>query len=176
MSIGSDFSLPKPADSPLRKPPPSRQSSVPSAGYMPPMISDSAVQSQANNLLAGSAGAGRAAMQATDRAGVSRGRGQEFRAEMGQAQADAQARVGAAGVEMGAADANAKARNAYETAMRGEQVANEGLLNNLRHQTAMEQLAKRGWGQDQSEARRRGRLGLDSIYLDASPLLQGLYQ
>ena len=176
MAIGADYSLPKSGASPLRAPPPSKQSSVPAYGYMPPMINDAKVSSQANNLLAGAAGAGRATMQSSDRAGVSRGRGQAFRSEMGQADADAKSQAGAAGVEMGAASANASARNAYENTMRGEQVSNQGLLNNLRNQSAMERLAKRGFGQDQREAVRRGQFGLDSIYLDSSPLLQSLFQ
>ena len=93
---------------------------------------------------------------------------------MAQAGADVQAATGAAQVEMGAADANARARQAFDTTMRGERLANTGLLENLRASGVRERLAKRGWQQDLMEAIRRGQFGLDSIYLDRSPLIDSL--
>jgi hypothetical protein len=135
------------------------------------MISDSAVAGQVNNIFAGAAGSGRAAMQSMDRAGISRGKGQQLRSDMTQAGADVQAATGAAQTEMGAADSNNRARQAYDVAMRSEQIGNSGLLESLRASKAREGVAKQGWQQDLVEAMRRGQLGLDSIQLDTSPLV-----
>jgi hypothetical protein len=134
------------------------------------MITDRAVQSSVNNTLAAAAGSGRSALQEMDRAGVSRGKGQQFRADMAQAGADAKARAGAAGAEMEAANSNAAARLAYDSAMRNEQLSNQGLLENLRHSGAMEDVARRGWRQSLAEAQRRGQYGLDSLQPDMSLL------
>lgn len=177
MAIGADMSLPKSQPSPLRglTAAPTKQQSSPSYGYRPPMINDSKVQDVVNNQLAASAGAGRTAVQSMDRAGVSRGRGQQYRADMAEASADVGARTAAAKTEMGAAAANANAQAAYDNAMRNEQLSNAGLLENLRNNDFMERLARQGWRQDQNEARRRGQFGLDQIQLDYSPLLQGLF-
>ena len=172
MAIGADYSLPKGQPSPLAKPSAAPMQSVPKYGYRPPMIADSAVQDSVNNQMAASAGVKRAAYD--DRAGMSRGRGQERMADMAQATADAKARVGAAQTEMGASAANAAAQNAYDTTMRGEQLSNSGLLENLRSAKAMQGVAKRGWQQDLMEAVRRGQFGLDSIYLDRTPLVDSL--
>lgn len=175
MAVFADTALPKQTPSPLApRPTGTKQASVPSYGYMPPMISDSKVNDQTNNLYAASAGAGRTAMQGMDRAGVSRGRGQQMRADMAQASADVQAGTAAAQVEAGAADANNRARQAYETTMRGEQLSNAGLLENLRSANVREKYAKQGWQQDLYEAMRRGQFGLDSIYLDRTPLIESL--
>jgi hypothetical protein len=138
------------------------------------MISDAAVASQQNNLLAGAAGTGAAARQGMDRAGISRGRGQQFRADMAQAGADAQAMAESNSVAAGVADANARANQAYDTTMRSEQVGNAGLLESLRVAGNRERIAKQGWQQDMAEARRRGQLGLDSIYVDRTPLIGSL--
>jgi hypothetical protein len=135
------------------------------------MINDSKVADRTNNILAGAAGAGRSAMQSMDRAGISRGRGQQLRADMAQAGADVQAATGAAQNEMAAGDSNARARYAYDTTMRGEQLGNAGLLENLRASKAREGIAKQGWQQDLVESMRRGQFGLDSIQLNTSPLV-----
>lgn len=172
MAIGADMSLPHSQPSPLKKPAAAPMRKTPSYGYRPPMIADSAVQDAVNNQMASSAGVDRASYN--DRAGISRGRGQERMADMAQATADAKARVGAAQTEMGAASANAAAQNAYDTTMRAEQLGNAGLLENLRSANAMQGIAKQGWQQDLMEAIRRGRFGLDSIYLDKSPLIDSL--
>lgn len=173
MAIGADLTLAPPkkaAPAPMQ-----RAASRPSAG-MPPMIADSAVQDVVNNTLAGSAGSGALAMKEMDRAGVSRGKGQQYRADIAQADADATARSGAVKAEMGAAAANANARNSYDMLMENERLSNAGLLEGLRSSSAMERLARQGRSQDMYEAQRRGQFGLDSIYLDYSPLLQGLFQ
>jgi hypothetical protein len=166
------MTLPKSQPSPLAKPGAAPAQKAPAFGYRPPMIADSAVQDAVNNQLASSAGVGRASYE--DRAGISRGRGQERMADMAQAAADAKARVGAAQTEMGAASANAAAQNAYDTTMRSEQLANAGLLENLRSANAMQGISNRGRQQDLFEAIRRGQFGLDSIYLDRSPLIDSL--
>lgn len=175
--IGVDRALPANSPSPLSKPkPPKQQDSAPSYGYQPPMIADSAVQDVVNNQLAGSAGTGRAALAGMDRAGVSRGKGQQFRADLAQVSADVGARADAEQTEMGAAQANAQARNAYDYAMRGEGISNAGLLEGLRNASAMDRLAGQGRRQDLLEAIRRGQMGLDSIYLDTTPLLGALFR
>lgn len=172
MAIGADMTLSapkKPAPAPMR-----REAARPSAG-MPPMIADSAVQDFTSNTLAGSAGSGALAMKEMDRAGVSRGKGQQYRADLAQAESDAAARSGAVKAEMGAAAANANARNAYDVMVQGERLSDAGLLEGLRASANMERLAEQRRQQELYEARRRGQLGLDSIYLDYSPLLQGLF-
>lgn len=166
MAIGADTSLPGNTKSPLR--------GTPAFGAPPPMVNDGRVADQRNNLLAGAAGAGRSAMQGMDRAGLSRGRGQQLRADMAQAGADVEAATAAQQTEMGAANANRAARQAYDTTMRGERNANAGLLEGLRASNVRERLARQGWQQDLFEAMRRGQFGLDSIYLDTSPLLDSL--
>lgn len=176
MAIGADLSLPSTSKSPLRPGAQPAAPKTPAFGAAPPMINDAKVADQTNNMFAGAAGAGQAAMQQMDRAGVSRGRGQQFRADMAQAGADVQAATGAAQVEMGAAEANNRARQAYDVTMRGEKLGNDGLLENLRSATKREQIAKQGWQQDLYEAMRRGQFGLDSIYLDTSPLINSLLQ
>lgn len=174
MAIGADSSLPSASKSPLRQPAPAPMQKTPSLGYQPPMINDAKVADQSNNIFAGSAGAGRAAMQSMDRAGISRGKGQQFRADMAQAGADVQAASGAAQLDMDVADANARTRQAYDTTMRGEQLANAGLLENLRAAKVRERTAGQGWQQDLFEAMRRGQFGMDSIQLDTSPLIDSL--
>lgn len=168
MPIGADMGLPKRSGgrpSPLSMP---RQA--------PPMISDSAVQSQVNNTRAAGIGGGRVAMQAMDRAGVSRGRGQQARADMAEAIGDVQSRLSANQAASGAAASNAQAKFAYDAAMQGEQMAGAGLLEGLRNARAMAALQRQGFGRDQYEAAARGKLGLDSIYLDRTPLLNALMQ
>lgn len=171
MAIGADMTLSapkKPAPAPMR-----REATRPSAG-MPPMIADSAVQDVVNNTLAGG-GSGQLALKEMDRAGVSRGRGQQYRADLASAESSAQKRVSAAQAEMGAAAANANARNAYDVMVQGERLSDAGLLEGLRASANMERLAEQRRRQELYEARRRGQLGLDSIYLDYSPLLHGLF-
>lgn len=166
MAIGTDRGLPPRTGgrpSPLAMP---RQS--------PPMISDAAVQSQTNNLYASGVGGGRTALQGMDRAGISRGRGQQMRADTAEALGDVQARQAAYEAESGAAASNAQARYAYDAAMRGEDIASQGLLEGLRNMRSMGNITRQGFDQDLYEARKRGQFGLDSIYLDRTPLLGAL--
>jgi hypothetical protein len=139
-----------------------------------PQIADSAVSDQANNILASSAGGSRMAMQGMDRAGVSRGRGQQYRADYAQAAGDTQARLGAAQTAMGAASANAQARQAYQSERDALGMNSAGLLESLRSSSASQGMARRGMEQDTMETMARNRFGLDSIQLDTSPLLQKL--
>lgn len=170
MAIGSDAALPSSTKSPLRSP------SVPKFGAPPPRVNDGAVADMRNNLLAGSAGSGQAAMQGMDRAGLSRGKGQQLRADMAQAGADVQASTAAAQVDMDAAGSNARAQQAFETTMRGEQLGNQSLLEGLRMSGQRERFAKQGWQQDLIEAMRRGQFGLDSMQLDLSPVYGALFR
>lgn len=173
MAIGADYGLPKQNPSPLRAPPPgvSAQKSAPSYGYMPPMVNDNAVQSMVNNQLA-NGGAGEMSLRSMDRAGMSRGRGQQYIADVAAAQSAAEGRSAAAQTEASAAGANANARMAYANTMRNEQLSNAGLLENLRSSSAMERLSREGWRQNMYEAMRRGQFQLDSLQPDYGPLYQ----
>lgn len=144
-------------------------------GPSPPAISDGRVQDVVNNQRAASAGIGTGAMRQMDRAGVSRGRGQQYMADIAQQGADIQARSTAAQTEMGAEVANAGARQAYEQTMNAERTASGGLLEGLRNASAMEGLQRRGWQDASRQARRRGQFQLDSMQPDYSPLLTGLF-
>lgn len=170
MALGADTALPSSTKSPLRSP------SVPKFGAPPPRVNDGAVADMRNNFLAGAAGAGRMAMQGMDRAGVSRGRGQQLRSDMAQAGADVEASTNAARVDMDAANANARAQQAFETTMKGEQLGNQSLLEGLRMSGMRERFAKQGWQQDLNEAMRRGQFGLDSMYLDPGQLVQWMFR
>ena len=52
--------------------------------------------------------------------------------------------------------------------MKSEDLANQGLLQQLRMSGFGEDLARQGFEQDMIEAKRRGQLGLDSIFNDFS--------
>lgn len=176
MAIGMDRSLPASSRPALRSPPRSAApaGAAPSYGSRPPAISDRATQALANNMAVSSYGAGQMARKDLDRAGVSRGKGHAYYADVAQAQADVQAGGQAAGAEMEAAAANARAQADYANTMRSEQAANAGLLESLRSNATAERLAKRGFQQDIYEAMARGQLGLDSMNLDTTSLLDKL--
>lgn len=174
MAVFADTAIPKQLPSALAKP--AAGKSAPSYGAPPPAIADSSVQSVVNNQLAASGGAGRATLAGMDRAGISRGKGQERMADLAQAGADVSARSQAAQTEMGAAAANAGARQAYDNTMRGEQLGNNSLLEGLRNSGALERITKQGWQQDLLEAMRRGQFGLDSMQLDLSPLYGAFFK
>lgn len=154
--------------------PPGKKPEGQKAYMRAPQIADSAVADQSNNMLAAAAGGARMAMQGMDRAGVSRGRGQEYRGEYAQGMGDAQARLGAAQAAMGAATANAQARQAYQGEIDAMGLNTSGLLEALRSSKASQGLARRGMQRDLLEAHRQGQMGLDSIQLDTTPLLRGL--
>lgn len=173
MAIGMDSSLPKQRPAVLANPGAGGQAAGPQRA---PAIADRTVQAAVNNAYESGAGAGRMAVNEMARAGLSRGKGQQYYGDIAQAAADTKAATDAAGVEMGAAQANATARLAYDNTMKQEQLANTGLLEQLRSNAASERLAKRGWQQDLYETLMRGQLGLDSMYLDKTPLIDALYR
>lgn len=178
MAIGIDNRL-KASGSLLRSPlapkSPAPQK-TPQYAPMPPMVSQGAVDDVNNNLLAGVAGAGRMAQQQMGGRGISVGRGQQTRADMAEQMAAVKAQQQAQQNNMDAAAGNQMRRFAYDTAMRGEQIQNQGLLNSLANANRSERLSMKGFDQNLEEARRRGQLGLDQIYLDRTPLFQSLLQ
>lgn len=150
------------------------RSQTPKFGFMPPMISDSSVADAVNNTRAQSAGTGRAALTEMDRAGISRGRGNQYAASIAEAGADAQARAGQAQQEMAAQMSNANARQGYDLTMQGEGMANKGLLENLRNANTMANWQRAGFRQNLYETNRRGQFGLDQIQPDYTPFLRAL--
>lgn len=175
MAIGVDNRLKAKMPSPLA-PKPSAPMQTPQYAPMPSMVNQGAVDSVNNNLLAGVAGAGRMAQQQMAGRGISAGRGQQARGDMAEQLASVKAQQQAQQNNMDAAAGNQMRRFAYDTAMRGEQIQNQGLLNSLVNSRRGENLAMRGYAQNLEEARRRGQLGLDQIYLDRTPLFQSLLQ
>ena len=176
MAVGFDASLPKITAPVLRQQPQAPMKSPASQSFMrPPAIADSAVQAAVNNQMAAGFGARESALAASDRRGISRGKGQQYAAQMAQDLADAKASAGAVGTEMAAADANARARQAADSMQANERLGMAGLLEGLRNTRAMEQLQQRGWQQDMYEAMRRGQFGLDQQQLDYTPLLNRLF-
>lgn len=147
---------------------------TPRFGYMPPMIGESSLGDAVNATRAQSVGTGRAALTEMDRAGISRGRGNQYAADIAEAGADAQARAGQAQQEMAAQVANAGARQGYDLTMQGEGIANRGLLENLRNANAMAGWQRAGFRQNVYETNRRGQFGLDQIQPDYTPFLRAL--
>jgi hypothetical protein len=176
MALGaqSRMSIPQPKPQPQQNAVAS--SNAPSYGRRPPMISDDVVQTFGNNRIAAAAGAGRQAMTEADRGGLSRGKGQQYAADIAQAGADVGARNEAVGAQMLASAANAGAQNDYENAMRNEQLGNAGLLENLRHQNSMAGTQRRGMQQSMYEAMRNGQFGLDQIRPNYSSILGSLLE
>jgi type IV secretory pathway VirB10-like protein len=176
MAVGADKSLPR------ERPPVPRPNAlapsagVPSAGPPAPRVSDRAVQAMQNNQAAASAGARETTLQDMDRAGVSRGRGQQYYADMSQAIADEDGRAAAAQTAQGAEFANRAARSAFDDTIANERLANAGLLEGLRANTMRERAARAGWQQNLYEAIRNGQFQLDSMQLDYSPLMAGLFR
>lgn len=175
MAIGADYSLRSQLPKPLAAP---KGPATPQAGspYRAFAMNDSAVQSMQNNQRAAGVGAGQMALTSLDRSGVSRGRGQQYMADMAEAgaTADANAAADRTGMMAGLADANAQ--RSYENTMASERLANSGLLEGLRNTKAMERLSGLGNRQDIQEAIRRGQFGLDQMQLDYSPLLYNLFR
>lgn len=180
MAVGMDMALPrKPLGIPrsqqasLQQPAPQASASFPSA----PSIADGRVQAAANNQLAASGGVGDAVLRDSARSGISRGRGQQYAADIAQQNADMQARVAASQTEMGSAAADAASRQAAEAARTNERLASANLLEGLRSANAMERVQRRGWQQSLYEAMRRGQFGLDQqAQMDFTPLLHGLFR
>ena len=177
MAVGLDPSLPKSSPPALRqKPQAPMRANAPQYPMRPPAIADSAVQAAVNNQMAAGYGARESALADQDRRGISRGKGQQYAAQMAQDAADAKASAGAVQTEMAAANANAVARQTADSTQANERLANAGLLEGLRNTQAMEQQKRRGWQQDLYEAIRRGQFGLDQQQLDYTPLLGRLFE
>lgn len=179
MAIGSDMRLgsaPR-LHSPIGPPrAPSPTTAQPQKFSRAPQINDTAVSNMANNRLAEAAGSAQGAIRELDRAGISRGKGQRYAADIAEAAADADARGEVAQMEQGVAKSNALARQAYDNAQSNERLQMESLLESLRNNQVGERLARRGWGQDLYEGMRRGEFGLDGMQLDYSSLLARLFQ
>lgn len=173
MAIGADRSLRSVTPSPLTPPkgPAKQQAGSP---FAPFAINDNAVADMQNNQRASGFGAGRATLNEMDRSGVSRGRGQQFAADMAEASAVTAGNLAADKTGQMAELANANAQRGYRSALADEQVMNTGLLEGLRNASAMGRVARRGMAQDMQEAIRRGQFGLDQMQLDYSPLVSSL--
>ena len=178
MAIGTDNRLKSSLVSPLSKKPKAPMKTPPrkTPAYSPMMklVDQGAVDDVNNNVLAGAAGSGRMAMQDMAGRGLSAGRGQQARADMAQENAVADAALKASQNNQQADQQNKRKKLAYDTALKSEDLANQGLLQQLRMSGFGEDLARQGFEQDMIEAKRRGQLGLDSIFNDFTPLLRGL--
>jgi hypothetical protein len=140
---------------------------------MAPRIDDRRVADQTNNLYART-GAREMTLQGLDKAGVSRGKGHQFRADMAAAAQNSANRADAMRSEMGASQANVSAAQQYEAMRNAERMGNEGLLQNLRDAERQSDFARRSAGLDAYEAALRGQFNLDSMQLDYTPLLRQL--
>lgn len=179
MAVGADYSIRSKSPSGLTPPrgPAAPQQSQPSGTpFRRYAMNDNAVSAMANNQRAAGVGAGRMALAESDRAGMSRGKGQQYLADIAEAGATAAGNNAANMTESGAGIADANAQRAFENTASNERLSNAGLLEGLRNNKAMERLAGRGWQQDIYEAMRRGRFGLDQQQLDYTPLLGSLFQ
>lgn len=172
--IGSDTALRGTMRPTLRPQRPGPQQQTPSYGSRPPGISDAAVTSVVNNQLEGGYGVGRATLGQQDRAGVSRGRGQQYYANVAQDAANVQAAAQATNTMSEASSADASAWE-HENAMRNEQLSNQGLLEGLRNAQSLANLSRQQQQQQLYEAIRNGQFGLDQQQLDYTPLLNNLF-
>lgn len=179
MAIGADSSLRMSSNSrllaPGAKPPMPQRPQQSQAGGRPFDVNDGAVSDVVNNQLAAGVGAGAAALRSMDRAGISRGKGQQYMANIAEAAGREAGTAAANATESSAAFANLSANRLAENTRERERVANEGLLERLRSAQASERLAQMGNAQDMYQAYRRGQFGLDSQRLDYTPLLSRLF-
>ena len=142
--------------------------------YQAPRVSDSKVQTANNNMIASSAGAGRAAQQGMGGRGMSSGRGQAARGQRAQDTATVQGYMNAARNDMDASQANASMQLAADNMHKMEQIGNQGLLNGLSDARQQKMLAMGNMGADIYNSGNRHRLSMDSMYLDKTPLLKSL--
>lgn len=161
--------------SPLAQKPAAPQK-TPQYSQMAPTVNQGAVDDVNNNLLAGVAGAGRMAQQQMGGRGISAGRGQRSRADMADQMAMVKAQQQAQQNNMDASARNQASRFAYDTAMQGEQIQNRGLLNSLFDAQGQARNAQNSFGQGLAETIAQGKLGLNRIQLDKTPVLQSLLQ
>lgn len=172
MAIFADTNLKPPAGKTggMTPAPAGQAPSIPALSR-PPMISDSAVQSMANNQLASGYGTREQTLHDSDRRGISRGKGQYAAADTAQEAADAKGQAAAAQTTLQSAAANSSANQDYQNAMREEQLTRSGLLEQLRNNQAMARIQGQQYQQQVMQAIRRGQFQLDSQYLDPTPLL-----
>ena len=95
-------------------------------------VSDTAVTNANNNIIAGTAGAGRAAAQKMGGRGMSAGRGQQARADRAQNSATIKGYVGATKNDMAASQTNQAIDSAYDNMRANSAMASNGLLSGLR--------------------------------------------
>ena len=99
-------------------------------------VSDTAVTNANNNMIASTAGAGRAAQQKMGGRGMSAGRGQQARSERAQDDATIKGYVGAAKNDMAASQTNAAIDSAYDNMRANNQLGTQGMLAGLRNAQA----------------------------------------
>ena len=102
-------------------------------------VSDTAVTNANNNIIASSAGAGRAATQKMGGRGMSMGRGQQARADRAQQDATIKGYLGAARNDMAASQQNAAIDSAYDNMRQNSMVNNQGLLSGQMDQSMLGQ-------------------------------------
>ena len=176
MALGTDNKLKSSLVSPLkpRKAPALKTKATPAFSPMIKLVDQGVVDDVNNNVLAQAAGSGRMASDSMAGRGMSAGRGQQYRADLAQGSAEADAALKADQNNQQATQQNKLKQLAYDSAMRQEDLANQGLLQQLRMGKFGESLANQGFAQDMLEAKRRGQLARDQIYTDHTPLLRGL--
>jgi hypothetical protein len=114
-------------------------------------------------------------LQDMDRAGVSRGKGHQLRADMAAAAQNSANRADAMRAEMGASQANTSAAQQYDAMRNSERLESQGLLQNLRDSERQERMARKATAMDEYENWMRGQFNLDSMQLDTTPLLRQLF-
>lgn len=177
MALGADSRLGgAPVSRQTFAPPGSKPAPSQSVRYSgAPQADDRATADFENNRMAEAAGSAQGAIREMDRAGISRGKGQQYASSIAEAGAMADATTDVARMNAGVQQQNAMARQSYENMKKNERLNTEGLLENLRSNSRQEQLAKQGWMQDLYEAMRRGQFGLNQMQLDMSPLWKSLF-
>tara|TARA_E500000081_G_C6126746_1_gene351217 strand:- start:532 stop:1014 length:483 start_codon:yes stop_codon:yes gene_type:complete len=93
--------------------------------------SDTAVTNANNNIIAGAAGAGRAAQQKMGGRGMSAGRGQQARADRAQDSATIKGYLGAATNDMKQSSLNATIDSAWDNQRKNNDLTTDGLLRGL---------------------------------------------
>ena len=148
---------------------------TPAYSPMMKLVDQGAVDDVNNNVLAGAAGSGRMAMQDMAGRGLSAGRGQQARADMAQRKTPWPT-LQQASQNNQQADQQNKLKEAclrHCNEKRGPCEPRD-CCNNSGCQASRRPLQDKAFEQDMIEAKRRGQLGLDSIFNDFTPLLRGL--
>ena len=127
-------------------------------------VSDTAVTNANNNIVANTAGAGRAAAQKMGGRGMSSGRGQQARAYRAQQDATIKGYLGSAKNDMAASQQNSAIDSAYDNMRQNSMVNTQGLLSGLRNgQMDQSMLGQQGdmMGQGSANWQRHQSIGLD---------------